>query len=271
MHDRDAPPAPERAAASPGPSSRPSLAEFEADAAIASLVLPGVMHKIRNLLFAMAGSLDLLEGAGPPGAAESLRMARGSLADLRAWLDICGGRRGGDAGQRWLESGSVSIGRLGECLGFLLAERQLGFELAVEPSLPGLAVAPMALFRWTAVALRRVLAAVPDGLQGSLVADAAADAPGSVRIQLQHRAAPGFLPLVSELHPFEPDLLALALRDGIGLDVTARPGPAVTLYVPLRSEIDAPALKSAPPVAQPMARPAARPGGRARRKRSPSS
>src|SRR5688572_13749706 len=113
MHDRDAPPGSERR--SRRPSSSHTRAELEADAAIARLLLPGVVHKIRNLLFATVGSLDLIQNMESPRTSECVSTARDSLQDMRAWLDICAGCRGGDRGHRWLESASVSIGRLGEC------------------------------------------------------------------------------------------------------------------------------------------------------------
>jgi hypothetical protein len=87
----------------------------------------------------------------------------------------------------------------------------------VEHGLPCLALPPARVFKWTAVAVRRLLDSIPSGMRGTLFVSGAREEVDTLSVYLRYRSAPGFLPLVGELRPFEAEVLASARGEGIEL------------------------------------------------------
>ena len=209
------------------------------DASAGSFLLPGVMHRLRNLLFKATCKLQLLEApADAPrngaGAAAEAQLALEEMRGLMDLLEAGAGIPGMNAAPLWLESGSAAMTRVADCLGFPVHARQLAFQAQIEPELPGLGVSPALLLRWSAVALRHLLDRVPPGLRGTVLAQGGRHGAGHARLQFAFRPAAGFLPLTLPLGSLREDLVAQARAEEFQLELTGQPYPSVRLLLPLR-------------------------------------
>jgi hypothetical protein len=213
------------------------LAQDTLDASAGSFLLPGVMHRLRNLLFKATCKLQLLEvpGEQPTTAGTGLAgEAQLALDEMRGLMDLLEAGTGMQTAPLWLESGTAALNRVGECLGFPVRARRVGFHLHVEPDLPSLGVSPAHLLRWSAVALRHLLEHVPAGLRGSIVARGSRVAPAGLQLRFSFEPAPGYLRLALPLSPLPADVGALASADEVRLLVAGDPYPNISLQLPLR-------------------------------------
>ena len=204
-------------------------AEDLLEASAGALILPGAMHRIRNLLFRATCHLQATPAAQ---ASDEMRAAGAALEQVRRLLDLLewGGEHG--RGSTSVESASLVLEQLREFLAPIVKDRGLGLAWAVGPGLPPLALAPARALRWCALALRCLLERVPEGLRGEIRVDGTARA-GRVALTLRFLPARGFLPLVCQAAARAlTDLDRVARQEGIAISAPAGPRAQVDLELP---------------------------------------
>jgi hypothetical protein len=200
------------------------------EASAARMMLPGLMHRVRNLLFQASGHLTQVAEALPGTDLEPCSSALDQMRDL---LDLLAGGRAGDHSPLWLESGSLTLGRMEPFLSYALRDEGLALDMQVGEELPGLAVPPASALRWMLCCAQHLLAQVPDGVRG-IMRVRCRESEGAIRCVLRFATAPGFLPLVLRRRPVDQQLRRLASTQGYRIDSGFVPVPWIRLAIPGR-------------------------------------